>query len=134
MALDREESWFSLSEEQRLVATEFVFSKLVEHAAESGTFQDLVFSKLGFTEDDAFPRLHNVGGMTISSEFVLSPHFVNDRELYEYSNQLETLLQPGTVEAILYKKMMVLLHHYMIQTFTQSSKIERLRQELNKRS
>ena len=67
-----EKIWDSLSNEQRLGATAFIFSVLCEHARSSGTFRYLIYGRLGF-DLDAYMTLFEAGGMDISNEFNLPP-------------------------------------------------------------
>ena len=66
-----EEVWGSLTYDQKLAATAFVFEKVCEHAHEGGTFRALIYHRLGFNYD-AYVLLYGSGGMTISNNFNLS--------------------------------------------------------------
>lgn len=131
MYADREDRWNALSYEQRLVATEYVFSKLVEHAADDGTFRHLIYSRLGFRED-AYAPLYTAGGMTISNEFILTPFSINDREMRTAMYLLENSpeIQPGSPEAEALKKVKTLLDHYAVKSFIYSQKCDRMKAEL----
>lgn len=55
----------------RLAVAAWVFSHIVEHAEQGGSFRYLIYDRLGFGLD-AYVPLYEVGGMTISNEFDLS--------------------------------------------------------------
>ena len=56
--------------ETKLAVTAWVFSHIVDHATEGGSFRYLIYDRLGFGPDAYIP-LYNAGGMTISNEFEL---------------------------------------------------------------
>ena len=62
--------WNSLSYDQRLAATAYVFDKICEHARKGGTFRYLIYNRLGF-DLDAYAILYSAGGMHISNYFDL---------------------------------------------------------------
>jgi len=62
--------WNSLTYEQRIAATVYVFQKVCEHARSGGTYRYLIYDRLGF-DLDAYTVLYPEG-MLISNEFSLS--------------------------------------------------------------
>ena len=70
MPKEIKEVWDSLTYEQRLAATAYVFMNICAHARSSGTYRYLIYDRLGF-EVDAYALLYGAGGMHISNEFKL---------------------------------------------------------------
>ena len=66
-----EEIWDSLTYDQKLASTAYIFEKVCEHALEGGTFRYLIYDRLGF-DHDAYILLYGAGGMIISNFFNLS--------------------------------------------------------------
>ena len=64
------EVWDSLTYEQRLAATAYVFQKICEHARSGGTYRNLIYDRLGF-DQDAYSALYPEG-MLISNELSLN--------------------------------------------------------------
>ena len=64
--------WDNLTYDQKLAATAFIFKKICEHAKEGGSFQYLIYDRLGF-QSDAYPNLYEARGINISNEFKLEP-------------------------------------------------------------
>jgi hypothetical protein len=52
----------------RLAVAAWVFSHIVEHAEQGGSFRYLIYDRLGFGLD-AYVPLYEAGGMTISNKF-----------------------------------------------------------------
>jgi len=63
------EIWDSLTYDQRLAATAFIFQQLCEHARTSGTYRKLIYDRLGFGLDAYWVLLPE--GKLISNEFSL---------------------------------------------------------------
>ncbi|RLB87463.1 MAG: hypothetical protein DRH50_16825 [Deltaproteobacteria bacterium] len=63
------EVWDSLTYDQRLAATAFIFQKICEHAKTGGTYRNLIYDRLGFNSDAYLVLLPE--GRRISNEFVL---------------------------------------------------------------
>ena len=63
------EIWDSLTYDQRLAATAFIFQQLCEHARTSGTYRKLIYDRLGFGQDAYLVLLPE--GKLISNEFSL---------------------------------------------------------------
>lgn len=61
-----QEVWFKIPYSIRLVATMFVFKKVLEHFDKPGTYRKLIYDRLGFYED-AYQPLYMCGGMEISN-------------------------------------------------------------------
>ena len=66
------EKWLAIPYETRLIAAQFIFRELCEHAKRSGTFRYLIYERLGFYLD-AYSPLYIAGGLDISNEFRLKP-------------------------------------------------------------
>lgn len=64
------QKWLSIPYETRLIATQFIFRELCEHAKRSGTFRYLIYERLGFYLD-AYSPLYLAGGLNISNNFRL---------------------------------------------------------------
>ena len=62
--------WLEIPYKIRLIATQFIFRELCEHAKRSGTFRYLIYERLGFYRD-AYSPLYLAGGLDISNEFKL---------------------------------------------------------------
>lgn len=58
-----EEDWLEIPYAQRLLMTEYIFSKINESP---GSFRNLIYSKLGF-KCDAYVPLYEAGGMEITN-------------------------------------------------------------------
>jgi len=52
---DLREKWLNIPYETRLIATQFIFRELCEHAKRSGTFRYLIYERLGFYRDAYSP-------------------------------------------------------------------------------
>ena len=63
------EVWDSLTHEQRLAATAYVFQKICEHARSGGTYRHLIYNRLGFGPGAYLALLPE--GMHISNRFSL---------------------------------------------------------------
>ena len=63
------EIWDSLTYDQRLAATAFIFQQLCEHARTSGTYRKLIYDRLGFDQDAYLVLLPE--GKLISNKFSL---------------------------------------------------------------
>ena len=80
--MDIKDVWESLTYDQKLAATAYVFGKLCDHARESGSFRSLIYDKLGFGED-AYILLYSAGGMHISNEFKLPKKQIEAKQVVE---------------------------------------------------
>ena len=63
------EVWDSLTYDQRLAATAFIFQKICEHAKTGSSYRKLIYDRLGFDSDAYLVLLPE--GRLISNEFIL---------------------------------------------------------------
>lgn len=79
---DIESKWNEVDYETRLLCTEYVFSKILDHAKEGGTYRYLIYDRLGFNMD-AYGVL--LDGLEISNEFSITESFHKDENAMNLS-------------------------------------------------
>lgn len=85
--------------ETKLAVTAWVFTNIVRHAMEGGSFRYLIYDRLGFGPE-AYVSLYDAGGMEISNEFDMSQKsaildIVQSKKIEELKEPLNLCDEPG---------------------------------------
>ena len=85
--------------ETKLAITAWVFTNIVRHAQEGGSYRYLIYKRLGFGTE-AYVPLYDAGGMEISNEFDMSQKsaildIVQNKKIEELKEPLNLCDEPG---------------------------------------
>ena len=85
--------------ETKLAVTAWVFTNIVDHAMEGGSYRYLIYDRLGFGTE-AYVPLYDAGGMEISNEFDMSQKsaildIVQSKKIEELKEPLNLCDEPG---------------------------------------